>query len=254
MNDYYRTAFFMKGKIMIKNEIPILEFDPTEKALFGCKVNVKLPKKAVYAILGDCIDEYADACGAEIAEVIHTITKDYPIYIVNYHGEDICLLQAPMGAPAAVQNMEILLHNGVEHIISAGSCGVLRDMPENHFLVPVKALRDEGCSYHYLPPSRYAELDMPMTEHICKCLDSTGIAYEKCTTWTTDGLFRETPDIVEYRRNEGCDAVEMECASLAACAKFRRADFGMLLFTADSLADIDNYDRRDFGQAAGRSV
>ena len=235
---------------MIKNDIPILEFDPTEEALFGCKVDVKLPEKAVYGILGDCIEEYAESCGAEIAEVIHTITRDYNIYILNYNNEEVCLLQAPMGAPAAVQNMEILLHNGVKHIISAGSCGVLRDMPENRFLVPVRALRDEGCSYHYLKPSRYAELDMPMTDQICSYLDSISVPYEKCVTWTTDGLFRETPEKVASRRDEGCDAVEMECASLAACAKFRNADFGMLLFTADSLADVNNYDRRDFGEAS----
>ena len=235
---------------MMKNDIPILEFDPTAEAMFGYKVNVKLPPKAVFGILGDCIEEYAESCGARTADIIHTITKDYPIYILNYNGEDICLLQSPMGAPAAVQNMEILLHNGVKHIISAGSCGVLREMPENHFLVPVRALRDEGCSYHYLEPSRYAELNMPMTKQICRYLENKGISYEKCITWTTDGLFRETADKVSARREEGCDAVEMECASLAACAKFRNADFGMLLFTADSLADIDTYDRRDFGNAS----
>ena len=116
---------------MIKNDIPILEYDPSPEALFGHKINIGLPEKAVYGILGSCIDEYAETCGARTAEVIHTITRDYPIYITEHNGEEICLLQAPMGAPAAVQNMEILIHNGVRHIISAGSCGVLRDMPEN---------------------------------------------------------------------------------------------------------------------------
>ena len=235
---------------MIKNDIPILEYDSSPEALFGHKINIGLPEKAVYGILGSCIDEYAETCGARTAEVIHTITRDYPIYITEHNGEEICLLQAPMGAPAAVQNMEILIHNGVRHIISAGSCGVLRDMPENRFLVPVRALRDEGSSYHYLPPSRYVELDMPMTDRILRCLGSKGIPFGKCTTWTTDGLFRETPQKVARRRSEGCDTVEMECASLAACAKFRGADFGMLLFTADTLADAENYDRRNFGQAS----
>ena len=235
---------------MKKNDFPILEYDPAERSVFAHKVETQLPQKAVYALLGSCIDEYAQACGARVAETIHTITRDYPLYVTRHNGEEICLLQAPMGAPAAVQNMEILLHNGVKHIIAAGSCGVLRDMPENRFLVPVRALRDEGCSYHYLPPQRFVELDMPMTEQICRCLGSKGMSYEKCTTCTTEGLFRETPDIVAYRRDEGCDTVEMECAALAACARFRGTDFGMLLFTADTLADTDNYDRRDFGEAS----
>lgn len=234
-----------------KNETPILEYDTNPKSVFeSYKISTDLPKKAVYGFLGGCIDEYAAANNARITDVIPTITKDYPIYIIEQGGEDICLCQAPMGAPAAVQNMEILIAKGVEHIISAGSCGVLTDMPENEFIVPVRALRDEGCSYKYLPASRYVELDMPMTEHICKVLSGKNIRHRRCTTWTTDGLFRETPDMVTYRRSEGCDTVDMECAALAACAKFRGVDFGMLFFTADSLADIDNYDLRDFGKAS----
>ncbi|WP_455529551.1 nucleoside phosphorylase [Ruminococcus sp.] len=238
---------------LFKNDVPILEYDTSERSLFGIKAelqSLKLPKKAVYALLGSCIDEYAAARNAETAAVIPTITRDYPIYIVDQDGEEICLCQAPMGAPAAVQNLEILLACGVKQVISAGSCGVLTPMPENEFIVPVRALRDEGCSYKYLPPSRFVELDMPMTDRICSALGRRDIPFRRCTTWTTDGLFRETPDTVAYRRSEGCDTVDMECASLAACAKFRGADFGMLFFTADSLADLDNYDRRDFGVAS----
>ena len=44
--------------------------------------------------------------------------------------------------------------------------------------------------------------------------------------------------------------VEMECASLAAVAQLRGAVWGLLLFTADSLADLENYDQRDWGSEA----
>lgn len=42
--------------------------------------------------------------------------------------------------------------------------------------------------------------------------------------------------------------VEMECASLAACAEFRDIKFGQILFTADTLANIDAYDERNWGE------
>ena len=238
---------------LYKNEFPVLEYDTSVRSLYAPKAGkkaVKLPEKAIYGFLGSCIDEYAAAHNAETVSVIETITRDYPIYVADHNEEAICLCQAPMGGPPAVQNLEFLLSFGVKHIISAGSCGVLTDMPENEFIIPVRALRDEGTSYKYLPPSRFVDLDMPVTEHICRVLGRKGIHFRRCTTWTTDGLFRETPDMVSYRRSEGCDTVDMECASLAACAKFRGADFGMLFFTADSLADLDNYDRRDFGTAS----
>ena len=73
------------------------------------------------------------------------------------------------------------------------------------------------------------------------------IPFETVKTWTTDGFFRETKDMVKYRLSEGCAVVEMECAALAACARKRGAKYGQFLFTADSLANVHEYDARDFG-------
>ena len=42
--------------------------------------------------------------------------------------------------------------------------------------------------------------------------------------------------------------VEMECAALAACAEMRGAVWGELLYTADSLANIEAYDERNWGR------
>ena len=64
------------------------------------------------------------------------------------------------------------------------------------------------------------------------------------STWLTDGFFREIKDKVEYRKKEGCAVVEMECSALSACAGFRKVVWGMILYTADSLADVEKYDER----------
>jgi phosphoglycerate dehydrogenase-like enzyme len=53
--------------------------------------------------------------------------------------------------------------------------------------------------------------------------------------------------MVQYRLEEGCSVVEMECAALAVCCRKRGAEFGQFLFTADSLANVHEYDARDFG-------
>lgn len=235
---------------IIKNEYPILEYDTGSAEIlrpeFGMQ-GLRLPKKCVYALLGDVVDEYALANGALCVWRIHTITKDFPVYIVEYQGEKIVLCQAPLGASAAVQNMDSLIACGVEKIVCAGSCGALLDLPENTFLVPVKALRDEGTSYHYLPPSRYTEPDPGTIKVMEKVLEEKQIPFQECVTWTTDGFFRETEDLVSYRKEEGCLVVEMECAALMACAAKRGVKFGQLLYTADTLADPSCYDPRDWG-------
>lgn len=233
-----------------KHQIPILEHDTNTIALLphNHHPEIVFPKRAIYAFLGDTIDHYAQTNDAVVLDIFHTITCDIPIYRIQYQDEELCLCRAPLGGPAAVQLMDYLIGHGVQSIITAGSCGALTDLPENAFLIPSKALRDEGTSYHYLPPSRYVEVPAASRKIIQEVLTDRGLKAVECLTWTTDGFFRETEDMVAYRREEGCMTVEMECASLAACAQFRGALFGQLLYTADSLADAKNYDQRGWGE------
>lgn len=231
-----------------KYEFPVLDYDSDPESIVKLKLaGITLPEKAVFAFTGESTNIYAEANNARIATVLETITRIYNIYIIEKNGQEICLMQAPMGAPAAVQNLEVLLSLGVRDIIATGSCGVLADIPENNFIVPVRALRSEGTSYQYAPASRYFELDRNCVDRLCGQLDRMNIPYKKCTTWTTDCFVRETAEMVRSRRDEGCEVVDMECSALAACAKLRGAGFAQLFFTADSLADVKNYDRRDFG-------
>lgn len=73
--------------------------------------------------------------------------------------------------------MDWLIGYGVKEMISTGTCGVLVPIAENRFLVPVKALRDEGTSYHYVAPSRYIDIDPKMLRLIEKRLLAQGLAY-----------------------------------------------------------------------------
>lgn len=236
-----------------KHEIPILEFDDNPQAVIMPThedLDLNLPSRCVYAFLGEEIERYANAIGAEKVGEFVSATKTYPVYVMTYNGEEICLAQAPVGSAAAAQFLDWLIGYGVKQILSTGTCGVLVDMPENVFLIPTRALRDEGASYHYVAPSRYIEVNRRALTAIETVLRQASIPYQEVMTWSTDGFYRETPDKVAYRIEEGCSVVEMECAALAAVAQLRDAVWGLLLFTADSLADIDNYDQRNWGAEA----
>ena len=236
---------------IIKNEIPILEYDddstavimPTEENL-----NLILPKKAVFAFLGEHIEEYAKTHNAVQVGTFISETKKFPVYVVQYKGENVCLCQAPVGAAPAAQLMDWLMGYGVKEIITGGCCGALSDFEENVFLVPYKALRDEGTSYHYMKPSRFVDINKTAMKAIEKTILEHGLEYREVITWTTDGFYRETKEKVSYRKEEGCETVEMECAALAACASLRNAIWGCILFTADTLADVENYDMRNWGE------
>lgn len=235
---------------VLQNKFPVLEFDPDCSALVMPNIlreGVSLPDKAVFAFVGDHVDSFAESVNADVATSIDSITKQFLVYVCRHKGQDICLVQAPMGAPAAVQNLDVILSLGVKTVLATGSCGVLHDIPENQFIVPFRALRAEGTSYQYAPPSRFIDLDPESVTALCNALDKRNIPYLRGTTWSTDCFFRETASIVQLRREEGCDAVDMECSALAACAQFRGARFAQLFFTADSLANVNDYDCRGFG-------
>lgn len=234
---------------LIKNEIPILEYDTEQKAIImpGYSWDYKFTKKAVMLFMEEEIDEYVLSHDCEVVGKFVTVTKIFPVYKTVHNGEEIVFCQAPLGGPAATQIMDQLIAGGAKEIIAAGCCGALIDDAEGDFFIPTAALRQEGTSYHYLPPAREVELDDRAIQAIATTLEKHKLNYRKCKTWTTDGFYRETKEMVLYRKEEGYSVVEMECASLAACAKMRGVIFGQLLFTADSLVNVEEHDTRNWG-------
>ena len=238
---------------MTPSDIALLEYDPDPRAVIEPdheKLGVSLPERAVFAFLGDTVDDYAAEHGFPVAAEFETVTKRFPVYRAEENGVPYALVAAPQGASAATQLLDWLMSYGVRTAIAVGSCGVLCDLPENAFLIPTRALRDEGTSFHYLPPSRYVETDATLRHTVETVFAARALPFHECTTWTTDGFFRETEAKVRARRAEGCSAVEMECAALAAAAKFRGARFAQILYTADTLAHAGLYDERDWGEAS----
>ncbi len=241
--------------MLIKHEYPVLEYDTDTSAVIAPThegLELKLPKCAVFAFLGDCVDSYAAEKGLGQLGVFDSETRDYPLYLVKHRGVEVVLCQAPVGAAAATQILDWLIGYGVRSVISAGACGALGDFGENELLIPTRALRDEGTSYKYLPPSRFAEVNSDAVDAVEKAVAHRGLKAKKVTTWSTDGFYRETKAMVAYRKAEGCEAVEMECSALAACAEMRNAAWGCLLYTADTLFVPDAYDERDWGNASRR--
>lgn len=237
---------------LIKHQYPILERDTEQMAIImpNRKGLYELPEKCVFAFLGETTDRFACERNCEKIAEFDSITKLFPIYKTVYKSEQVCFCQAPCGASAATQIVDYLISYGVKYIIACGSCGTLHDFEENQIMIPTSALRDEGTSYHYIAPSRIITLNSQGIEAIKIAAKQSGINFKECRTWSTDGFFRETKELVKYRIAEGCEVVEMECSALAACAEFRNAVFGQILFTADTLANVEQYEDRDFGKSS----
>jgi uridine phosphorylase len=135
---------------------------------------------------------------------------------------------------------------GGRKFVACGGAGVLdSSLTVGHLLLPYAAVRDEGVSYHYTTPSKEIELDKESVETVSKVLEKHECEYMKVKTWTTDAIYRETVNKVKKRKDEGCLAVEMECASLAAVAEFRNVKFTQILYAGDDV-NCEEWDSRQW--------
>ena len=144
------------------------------------------------------------------------------LYTFEHHGIEFGIIGCAVGASFAVLVAEELFASGCQLLISVTSSGQILPKADPPFFVLIdRALRDEGTSYHYLPPSDYANLDDRLLNMFEGAFAQLPVPVYRGPTWTTDAPFRETALAIERARAEGVFAVEMEAAALYAFAQAR---------------------------------
>ena len=230
---------------------PILEYDPATEAVMEPtreRSAPSLPERCVLCFFHDAIATLVADGAAVKATDLRYETGLLPVYEFAESGRSLTLAHPGIGAPMAAAFMEDLIVLGCRHFVACGGAGVLRgDIAVGDLIIPTAAVREEGTSYHYCPPSREATPSPAAVTAIRSVLDEVGIAYQTGKTWTTDGPYRETPDKVARRRAEGCLTVEMECSALCAVARFRGVTFGQILYGGDDVSGLE-WDHRGWSR------
>jgi uridine phosphorylase len=135
-------------------------------------------------------------------------------------GHRVGIVGRVVGASFAVLVAEELFASGCHLLVSLTSAGQIVPAGQPpYFVVIDRSLRDEGTSYHYAPPSEFAEADPTLVEKAALALAQSGLHGVVGASWTTDAPFRETAQAIEAARTKGILAVEMEAAALYAFAR-----------------------------------
>jgi uridine phosphorylase len=128
-----------------------------------------------------------------------------------------------VGASFAVLVAEELFASGCHLLISITSAGQITPVGQPPYFVLIdRALRDEGTSYHYLPPSPFCALRPELEELLRDMWDTGSVQMHRGASWTTDAPFRETEEMIAVCRAHGILAVEMEAAALYALAQAKQ--------------------------------
>ncbi len=218
------------------------EFDPESKAIINpedCIEPVEGFPEICVGIFSKPIVEWAlKTYGGEEISHFGCCIGAIPIYRVEAFGTSAAMFMPLVGGPGAASTMEESIPKGGKCFVYFGAAGVLqKGISHGRLLLPTGAVRDEGLSYHYLPPADEMDLD-PISVSACReALESLGVPYAQGKTWTTDAFFRETRQKAVRRKEQGCISVEMECASLAAVARFRGVPFAEFFYATDTVDD-----------------
>lgn len=162
------------------------------------------------------------------------------MYATEHSGISLGIVGCAVGAPFAVLVAEQLFVSGCRFLVSIASAGQIEPIgPTPYFVLIDRALRDEGTSHHYLPPSRFAEADSALADRAFAALAASPLAVFRGASWTTDAPYRETEDAIAAARAHGALAVEMEAAALYAFARARNRPLLCFAHVTNQMARIE---------------
>ena len=210
--------------------------------------NIKLPSVAIMTFSRRLIEDIVQKYNCEEVGYMSCANYEKKVYILKYHDKLFTLSMASVSAPMISGDIEELHANGVNTFIIYGNCGVLdRTIEDCSMIIPTKAFRDEGISYHYQEASDDIEMNQLYINDFINILKEYNFSYRTGATWTTDAFYRETKDKIEYFKKNGAICVEMEGAAIAAICKRKKINYFTFYYAGDNL-DATSWEERSIGE------
>jgi len=174
--------------------------------------------------------------------IVHPYWACYHTKLYSFTRDGIAFGIIPhvVGASFAVLVAEELFVSGCKLLVSVTSAGQIVPVAQPPYFVLIeRALRDEGTSYHYLPPAPYTAINPALLTCLDGAFGTAAVQVLQGATWTTDAPFRETVEAIEYARSEGILGVEMEAAALYAFAQVKMKDVVCFAHITNQMAQIE---------------
>lgn len=206
----------------------------------GQDPNIKLPEVAIGVFSRHLFYDTVEKFSCNEVGYMSNANMERDVYVLKYKDQEITFFMAGIGGPMISGDIEELHAQGVKKFIIFGNCGVLDSSIEDcSIIIPTKAFRDEGTSYHYVEPGDVIDLSDKYTDTFIEILKENDFDYVKGYTWTTDGFFRETRDKINYFKENGALCVEMEGASIAAVCQREEIDYFTFYYAGDNLDSVE---------------
>ena len=162
-----------------------------------------------------------------------------PVWTFEYKGEKIAFYLTPIGSALAGGTVAEINHlTGASRFVMFGSCGSLdAEKTTGRFIIPTEAYRGEGLSYYFAEAADY--IAIRNSDKLAEIFAELNVPFVQGRVWTTDSMLRETVNLVNRRKSEGCIAVEMELAGVQAVCDFYGYELYDFLAAGDVLVEGD---------------
>jgi uridine phosphorylase len=236
-------------------QLPLFQHDVDEPAAFTPEglidavrkirdeTSSGIPAVCVLEFDGDLTDHLVEASIARRFDdwaCFHT-----EMFAVDVDGVNCGVISRTIGGPYSVLIAEQLIASGARVVIGLTSAGrVSPSLPIPSLVVATSAVRDEGTSYHYLPPAATVDAPADLARLLAREVEAVGLPVASGRVWTTDAPYRETVSQIDGHAQDGVLAVEMQAASLFAFAAAHQATIGVVAHVTNALDhDGESFDK-----------
>lgn len=148
---------------------------------------------------------------------------------------EITIVELVVGAPVAVDVLEIAIAMGCRKLFVFGLCGAVgEDVQIGDLVIPTRVFREEGTSYHYLPADIEVVPDAALLNDLCAFVQHRAqLPFHRGVTVSTDAVFRQTLNKELAWRQASVLGVDMEMSALLAVAQYHRIPAVGLLIVSD---------------------
>ncbi len=159
---------------------------------------------------------------------------DYEMYTGTRNGKRVTVGNGGRYAADTAITTELLCAGGVQSLIRIGSCGSLNSKVKIGDLVVVTgAVRGEGTTPYYVPRSFSTVADLEIVGALKKAAKSLKARVHLGWVYTTDALFRETPELLEELNQQGIVAIDMVTSAFLTVAQVCNKKAGAILAVSD---------------------
>lgn len=158
------------------------------------------------------------------------------MHVLEIDGISCAIVPRTIGGPYAVLVAEQLAASGARIVFGLTSAGrVSPSLQVPSLVVTTQAIRDEGTSYHYLPPEETIKAQPAVVEALLSEVSVIGLPVSAGLVWTTDAPYRETMEQLKRHAENGALAVEMQAASLLAFGAAREFPVGVVAHVTNAV-------------------